>query len=211
MFFTELPSRVKFFVLETGSKTLLCAACLKSSLLAEGCVSSAPALQVRVPAGTQVKHRGSSIMALPFLPFSSSLVLELPASFLLALSLLCATDVYWNPVRQFPLFIDSNVWSCLHRWQIHSSKMSSGREIFTEGTARGQKQLSLLLSWPVFAYLVLFRRNVSSHLILWGLVIRCVNYLGQAYIKNDDNSNEQSWTLHHKKHNHTQAWHYPGT
>lgn len=39
----------------------------------------------------------------------SCLILELPASFLLAHALLRATDVCSNPVGQFPHFKDSNV------------------------------------------------------------------------------------------------------
>lgn len=71
-----------------GNRTPLCAICLTSPL-AECCVSTAAALQVRVP--------------------TSSPILELPASFLTSPALLCSTDAWRNLVRQFPLFKDSNV------------------------------------------------------------------------------------------------------
>lgn len=54
----------------TGSKTPLYVARLRISPLAgrQCCVSTAPALQVRMPAGNQVKHSGNSTVLSPFLP-----------------------------------------------------------------------------------------------------------------------------------------------
>lgn len=81
------------------------------------------------------------------LSWSSSVAPAIPtiSPFLLVFTLPQLADVRWYPARQFPLFKDSSVLSCLHRWQIHSSKMSAGREIFKEGRARGQELLLLFL------------------------------------------------------------------
>lgn len=146
----------------TVSETLLCGACLRSSRLAESSAMSAVLLPSRFACPQQLWINTVSLPSLPLLPPQ---ILALPASFLPALALLRATNVCWNSVRQFPLFKDSNVWSCLHRWQIHSSKMRTGLEIFTEGRARGQELLLFL--FPDQYFYVYFLRLPSLQVFLF--------------------------------------------
>lgn len=102
----------------------------------------------------QLKQHCGLSHFLPFLPFLLASVC------LLAYSLFpWLADVRWKAARQLPLFKDSSVSSCLCRWQIHPSKMSTGREIFKEGRARGQRLLLFSLSpffvsWAALAVLV---------------------------------------------------------
>lgn len=104
----------------------------------------------------QLKQHCGPCHFLPFLPF------RLASTRLLAHSLFpWLADVRCKAARQFPLFKDSSVSSCLCRWQIHPSKMRTGREIFKEGRARGQRLLPFSLSpfffvsWLALAVLVL--------------------------------------------------------
>lgn len=102
----------------------------------------------------QLKQHCSPCHVLPFLP------VRLASTCLLARSLFpWLADVRWKAARQFPLFKDSSVSSCLCRWQIHPSKMSTGREIFKEGRARGQRLLlfspsPFFVSWAASAVLL---------------------------------------------------------
>lgn len=71
-----------------GNRKWNCTSCCLSAKFPSGwrqrCVSSAPCLQVWVPAGSPVKHSSSSTVPLPFLPlFSSRSWSFLPASCLL--------------------------------------------------------------------------------------------------------------------------------
>lgn len=95
------------------------------------CVSSAPALQVWVPTETPVKHSSSvALLFLPHLPLRFWNFLS--ATYLLSLcsALLMSAETQSD---SFLCLKIQSVSSCLCRWQIHSSQMSTGCEIFTEG------------------------------------------------------------------------------